>query len=205
MTWITLKSGHRLDLANPTPDMFTVEDIAEGLAKECRFNGQCLDHYSVAQHSVHGAHMITPRLALAFLLHDAEEAFWRDMNSPAKQMLGEGLCSYRYHAERTARAIRLKFGLSEEQSAVDHAIIKDVDNRMYATERRDVAPYGDWETLDLINSDASRWNSGRYQAEPYSNLKIIPWDWRHAREAFMRTFWILTNQMPRHPKLADGS
>jgi hypothetical protein len=186
MTWITLKSGRRFDLENPTPDMFTIEDIAEGLAKECRYNGQCIDHYSVAQHSVHGAHMIAPKFALEFLFHDGEEFVWRDMNSPAKQMLGSGLCTYREYASRTDMAIRAKLGLPMRHSPE----VKEVDNRMYATERRDVAPYGDWEGMDLINADAARWP--RYNAKPYENLKIIPWDWRHAREAFMRTFWMLT-------------
>jgi hypothetical protein len=184
MTWITLKSGRKFDLSDPTPDMFTLEDIAEGLAKECRYNGQCVDHYSVAQHSVLGSQMIEPEYALEFLFHDAEEFVWRDMSSPAKQMLTD----YRVYTARTDAAIRLKFGLPRVHSPR----VKVVDNRMYATERRDVAPYGNWETLDEVNQDESRWASGRYQAEPFENLKIIPWNWVRARKEFMETYWLLT-------------
>mgnify|MGYP000629654760 FL=1 len=49
---IRLVSGHYLDLANPMPDQFEIDDIAGGLSRICRFGGQCPQFYSVAEHSI---------------------------------------------------------------------------------------------------------------------------------------------------------
>ena len=52
--WQRMLSGRRLDLLNPSPLDIEVEDIAHGLARVARWNGQTRgDHaFSVAQHCV---------------------------------------------------------------------------------------------------------------------------------------------------------
>jgi 5'-deoxynucleotidase YfbR-like HD superfamily hydrolase len=81
--WQRMLSGRRLDLLNPSPLDVEIEDIAHGLARVARWNGQTLgDHaFSVAEHcllveAIAGA--LSPGLdrsmRLAALLHDAPES-----------------------------------------------------------------------------------------------------------------------------------
>src|SRR5512146_1515212 len=90
-------SGRRLDLLDPSPLDVEIEDIAHGLARVARWNGQTYgDHpFSVAQHSLvvedAAAHIrpaLEPRWRLAAILHDAAEYVIGDMISPFKAVLG---------------------------------------------------------------------------------------------------------------------
>ena len=95
--WQRMLSGRRLDLLDPSPFDIEIEDIAHGLARVARWNGQTVgDHaFSVAQHSFVveeiAAHIrpgLEPRWRLAALLHDAPEYVIGDMISPFKAALG---------------------------------------------------------------------------------------------------------------------
>ena len=95
--WQRMLSGRRLDLLDPSALDIEIEDIAHGLARVARWNGQTTgDHpFSVAQHSVVveeiAAHLqrgLDPRWRLAALLHDAPEYVIGDMISPFKAALG---------------------------------------------------------------------------------------------------------------------
>ena len=104
-------SGRRLDLLDPSPLDIEIADIAHGLARVARWNGQTGgDHaFSVAQHSLlveddlSRASCRTPRPTqrLAALLHDAPEYVIGDMISPFKSVVGGG-----YKAVRAAAAAR---------------------------------------------------------------------------------------------------
>ena len=52
--WQRMLSGRRLDILNPSPLDIEIEDIAHGLARVSRWNGQTRGKhsFSVAQHSV---------------------------------------------------------------------------------------------------------------------------------------------------------
>ena len=89
--WQRMLSGRRLDLLDPSPFDIEIEDIAHGLARVARWNGQTIgEHaFSVAQHSVVveeiAAHIkpgLDPKWRLAALLHDASEYVIGDMISP---------------------------------------------------------------------------------------------------------------------------
>ncbi|NMD08072.1 MAG: hydrolase, partial [Phyllobacteriaceae bacterium] len=95
--WQRMLSGRRLDLLDPSPLDIEIEDIAHGLARVARWNGQTKgDHaFSVAQHCVvveaifaHTNPAATTRDRLAALLHDAPEYVVGDMISPFKAALG---------------------------------------------------------------------------------------------------------------------
>lgn len=86
-----LNSGSllRVDLLNPTPEMFNINDIFGALAKICRFGGQLSHFYSVAQHSVLVSRIAPVHLKKAALLHDASEAYLGDVVKPLKNLLGK--------------------------------------------------------------------------------------------------------------------
>lgn len=87
---IRTNSGIYIKVANPTPDMIDIDDIAHALSHQCRFAGHLPVFYSVAEHSVHCAEMLLeshPELALCGLLHDASEAYLLDIPSPIKPLL----------------------------------------------------------------------------------------------------------------------
>ena len=110
-------SGRRLDLLDPSPLDVEIDDIAHGLARVARWNGQTKGAhiFSVAQHVLLVealARAKTPRLdaagRLAVLLHDAPEYVIGDMISPFKAVIGD---SYKAVEHRLLAAIHLRFGL----------------------------------------------------------------------------------------------
>ncbi|MGB0905974.1 MAG: HD family hydrolase [Maricaulaceae bacterium] len=113
-------SGRRLDLLDPSPFDVEIEDIARGLARVARWNGQTSgDHaFSVAEHSVVVEDIFgqlypkaTPAEHLIALLHDAAEYVIGDMISPFKHALG---LDYKSFEARLEEAIHLRFGLPPE-------------------------------------------------------------------------------------------
>ncbi len=122
-------SGRRLDLLDPSPVDVEIEDIAHGLARVARWNGQTTGvlPFTVAQHSllvVDFCAAIRPewpaKWRLAALLHDAPEFVIGDMISPFKSALGEG---YRTIERRLQTAIHLRFGLP---AALPDAVAKTI-------------------------------------------------------------------------------
>lgn len=132
--WQRMLSGRRLDLLNPSPFDVEIEDIAHGLARVARWNGQTRgDHaFSVAQHCVlveRLAGELKPRLArearLMALLHDASEYVVGDLISPFKAAVG---LDYKAFEIRLLGAIHIRFGLPPEASAELAALIKKADH-----------------------------------------------------------------------------
>lgn len=112
-------SGRVLDLLDPSPLDIEIDDIAHGLARVARWNGQTVgEHpFSVAQHSLLVLDILAVtapglqrRAKLTALLHDAPEYVIGDMISPFKAALG---FDYRAFEDRLAGAIHLRFGLPE--------------------------------------------------------------------------------------------
>ncbi|TKI02302.1 HD family hydrolase, partial [Martelella alba] len=130
MTWITTFSGRHFDYADPDINSICITDIIHALSNECRYAGHCPQFYSVAQHSVLTSMIVPPAFALEALLHDAAEAYCKDIPAPLKQLLPD------YHAveSRVDAAIRRRFGLPEAMSPE----VKRADLIMLATERRDL-------------------------------------------------------------------
>jgi 5'-deoxynucleotidase YfbR-like HD superfamily hydrolase len=126
-------SGRRLDLLDPSPLDIEIEDIAHGLARVARWNGQTTgDHaFSVAQHCIVVEDIVrrlrpeaSVALRLAALLHDAPEYVIGDMISPFKAALG---LDYRAFEDRLERAIHIRFGLPPKTSAEAKRLIKAAD------------------------------------------------------------------------------
>jgi uncharacterized protein len=131
--WQRMLSGRRLDLLDPSPLDIEIEDIAHGLARVARWNGQTKgDHaFSVAQHCVlvealfrHATPDATVPDRLAALLHDAPEYVIGDMISPFKAALG---FDYRDFENRLMGAIHIRFGLPREIAQNLKITIKKAD------------------------------------------------------------------------------
>jgi len=132
--WQRMLSGRRLDLLNPSPLDIEVEDIAHGLARVARWNGQTKgDHaFSVAQHcvlveelAVHLDTGLDRRARLAALLHDAPEYVVGDMISPFKAALG---LDYKAFEHRLLAAIHIRFGLPAQGAQTLEVFIKKCDH-----------------------------------------------------------------------------
>jgi uncharacterized protein len=118
--WQRMLSGRRLDLIDPSPLDVEIGDIAHGLARVARWNGQTKgpEIFSVAQHSLlvealFAAAEVSPpaQARLAALLHDAPEYVIGDMISPFKAAIGG---DYKLIEARLKRAVLIRFGLAPE-------------------------------------------------------------------------------------------
>jgi len=146
--WQRMLSGRRLDLLDPSPLDVEIEDIAHGLARVARWNGQTIgpNIFSVAQHSVlveEIAFAIDPSLPnrwrMAVLLHDAPEYVVGDIISPFKAVLGDG---YKGVEERILAAIHLRFSLNPKPPAALHKITKQADRAAAFFEATHLAGFG---------------------------------------------------------------
>ena len=131
--WQRMLSGRRLDLLNPSPLDIEIEDIAHGIARVARWNGQTKGEnaFSVAQHCVLVEHIVgalEPRLdrksLLAALLHDAPEYVVGDLISPFKAAVG---IDYKDFENRLLAAIYIRFGLAPRPPATLAKLIKRAD------------------------------------------------------------------------------
>jgi len=156
--WQRMLSGRRLDLLDPSPMDIEVEDIAHGLARVARWNGQTTgEHaFSVAQHSVvveeivaHIQPDIEPRWRLAALLHDASEYVIGDMISPFKAALG---VDYRTFEERLESAIHTRFGLPARTPPAVKKLIKRADRACAFFEATQLAGFNRTEALGFFDA-----------------------------------------------------
>src|SRR3954465_12549950 len=152
--WQRMLSGRRLDLLDPSPLDIEIEDIAHGLARVARWNGQTTgEHaFSVAQHSVvveeilaHVKPDVEPRWRLVALLHDASEYVIGDMISPFKTALG---MDYKSFEERLGNAFPVRFGLPAKTPAPIKKLIKQADRACAFFEATQLAGFGHAESLE---------------------------------------------------------
>ena len=135
--WQRMLSGRRLDLLQPSPADIEIADIAHGLARVARWNGQTLgEHaFSVAQHCLVVEEIARDTAAadgiawhredaLAALLHDAPEYVVGDLISPFKAAIG---FDYKAFEIRLLRAVHARFGLPAVLSSAIAGRIKAAD------------------------------------------------------------------------------
>jgi uncharacterized protein len=181
--WQRMLSGRRLDLLDPSPLDIEIEDIAHGLARVARWNGQTIGAhaFSVAQHSML-VEEICRKLApewdkkrrLMALLHDAPEYVIGDMISPFKAALG---FDYKAFEEKLESAIHVRFGLPAHPSAVVKGVIKRADI---------ICAYFEAVQLAGFSEDEAR----RFFGTPPRTikLKLTPQPTGQVQEAFLKRF-----------------
>lgn len=139
--WLSTCTGKRIYIKEPMPDDFDILDIAHGLSNVCRYGGQCVSFYSVAEHCIRGSERAaSPALAFEFLLHDAAEAYVGDAVRP----LVRSLPDYTAVRDSIQDVINKKFGLPAGMSKGCEII----DERMLASEARVMFMHDDkwWES-----------------------------------------------------------
>jgi 5'-deoxynucleotidase YfbR-like HD superfamily hydrolase len=186
-------SGRRLDLLDPSPLDVEIEDIAHGLARVARWNGQTSGPhiFSVAQHSVlveRIAGSIDPgapaRWRMAALLHDAPEYVIGDMISPFKAVIGE---SYKSVELRILAAIHLRFALPANIPAALLRIIKQADSVAAFIEATRIAGFNVAEAEQFFG----RPKIAMRNIEPL----MTPMDSAHAETLFLERFRELEDEM----------
>lgn len=185
-------SGRRLDLLDPSPLDVEIEDIAHGLARVARWNGQTrgAHSFSVAQHSLLveaiAGHLNPdwPReWRLMALLHDAPEYVIGDMISPFKAVMGD---AYKGVELRLLAAIHLRFGLPAATPAIVKRKTKDADKISAFLEATELAGFEREEALRFF---------GRPQALPREVLALLePQATEDAQGAFLKRFGELVEQ-----------
>jgi 5'-deoxynucleotidase YfbR-like HD superfamily hydrolase len=154
--WQRMLSGRRLDLLEPSPLDIEIEDIAHGLARVSRWNGQTRGAYafSVAQHSVLVERLVaelsprlTPQARLMALLHDGPEYVVGDLISPFKAAVG---INYKALEERLQIAIHLRFGLPAMVPAALKTLFKRADHLSAYYEATQLAGFEEAEAHRLF-------------------------------------------------------
>jgi uncharacterized protein len=189
--WQRMLSGRRLDLLDPSPLDVEIEDIAHGLARVARWNGQTKGDtiFSVAQHCVLVADIadaVAPETdipaRLMTLLHDSPEYVIGDMISPFKAVIGE---SYKAIEARLLTAIHLRFGLPAMTPAPVRAVIKKADRMAAFFEATELAGFSVEEARHFFGEP-------RPLPKPIRADRLMPLSAHAAEEAFLRRFLELT-------------
>lgn len=155
--WQRMLSGRRLDLLDPTPIDIEIEDIALGLSRVARWNGQTEGawSFSVAQHSLLVEDLVgrlkpeTPgRWRLAALLHDAPEYVIGDLITPFKAAVG---LDYKTLEVSLLRAVHLRFGLPAELPQNAARLIKRADRAAAYLEATQLAGFSETEANRIFS------------------------------------------------------
>ena len=191
--WQRMLSGRRLDLVDPSPLDIEITDIAHGLARVARWNGQTRGPhaFSVAQHSVLVeaiAADLSPALTaadrLAVLLHDAPEYVIGDMISPFKALVGG---EYKSVEARLLAAIHLRFGLPAARRAALVKAIKAADRIAAFLEATGLAGFDETEAARFF---------GRPRGVDPARFPVDPWPTAEAERRFLALFEVLSAEGP---------
>ena len=177
-------SGRKLDILSPSPLDIEIEDIALGLSRVTRWNGQTIgDHaYSVAQHSILVEKLfaneypdLKNKWKLAALLHDAPEYVIGDLITPFKYALNN---SYRYVEENLMEAIYIRFGLPAKIPKSIELKIKKIDKAVAWYEAVSVGGYKVNEATQILKKPNLK----------FTDQTIIPLPPKITAESFLKRF-----------------
>jgi 5'-deoxynucleotidase YfbR-like HD superfamily hydrolase len=188
--WQRMLSGRRLDLLDPSPLDIEIADIAHGLARVARWNGQThgAHIFSVAQHTLlveavmrEHTPRVDARVRLAALLHDAPEYVIGDMISPFKAVIGG---SYKVIERRLLAAIHIRFGLPAILPAEIERQIKAADMGAAYLEATHLAGFAQAEAKRLFGRDPrlpaaaledylTPWSAGKVEKRFLTRFKTL--------------------------------
>ncbi|MBB6308150.1 hypothetical protein FHS53_002388 [Xanthobacter tagetidis] len=185
--WQRMLSGRRLDLLDPSPLDVEIEDIAHGLARVARWNGQThgAHIFSVAQHALLVERIaraafpdIDARWRLCVLLHDAPEYVIGDMISPFKAVIGG---DYKAVEARLLAAISRRFSLPVHWPAALVKMVKSADRSAAFYEATTLAGFAEAEARRLFGAPA--------RLDPAVLQEYLsPWTADRAKARFLERF-----------------
>ena len=184
--WQRMLSGRRLDLIDPSPLDIEIADIAHGLARVARWNGQTRgdEIFSVAQHSLLVEAIFsaldpaaTRPAKLAALLHDAPEYVIGDMISPFKAVMGGG---YKETERRLLAAIFIRFGLKPDMEPGLQKSVKAADADAAFYEATELAGFALLEARKIF----AKPRVALTEFAPY----LAPWRPQEAQARFLARF-----------------
>jgi 5'-deoxynucleotidase YfbR-like HD superfamily hydrolase len=196
--------GGRFWPLEPERSAFNIADIARGLSNACRYNGQVLEFYSVAEHSVYVSRIAERRaraqgldedtvlwVARWGLLHDASEAHLSDIARPVKHTAK--CAGYRELEAATMKVIAERFGLGSEEPS----FVREVDAEILGSEVEALLP----------NAEKEEWGKtcpGGVLYPPIPGLKIHAFPPKKARRFFLRRYETLFGLLPVSEWTAAG-
>lgn len=187
--WQRMLSGRRLDILDPSPVDVELSDIAHGLARVARWNGQTIGDYpfSVAQHSVLVLELFraanpesVPSAQLQALLHDAPEYVMGDIISPFKAAMGG---NYKDVEKRLLSAIYLRFSLPATMPSAINKLVKKADQEAAFFEATHLAGFDPAEARRLFGVPAQP----AFDVDAFDRL-IRPWPTHQAHARFIEAF-----------------
>jgi len=168
-------SGLRVDPLSLRVNDINIIDIAHSLSLQCRFGGHIVDFFSVAQHCVNVSNAVPPQDALWGLLHDATEAYLKDIPTPLKK--SHVFAPYRELEDEVLGKIAEAFALPMPMPQS----VRDADIIELLTEGLSLHPsYGEW------------WKNGSFQHLSPRAEKIKPLPAWRAEDAFLNRYYELT-------------
>lgn len=185
--WQRMLSGRRLDLLDPSPLDIEIEDIAHGLARVARWNGQTLgDHaLSVAQHVLIVEDICCDRnpnwpakWRMAAILHDGAEYVVGDLISPFKTAIG---LDYKELENRLLHAIHLRFSLPTELPQAVAKEIKTADRISAFYEATRLAGFDESEAQTFFGTPPKLSVALKTQLET-----LAPWPAKEAQTRFLK-------------------
>lgn len=185
-------SGRRLDLLDPSPLDVEIEDIAQGLSRVARWNGQTTGDwaFSVAQHCLLVERLaglfkadLVPKWRLAALLHDAPEYVVGDLITPFKAAVGT---DYKALERRLLTAVHLRFGLPAELPATVGILIKRADRAAAYLEATQLAGFGEAEARKFFGRPRA------LESLPAAEARLETWPPDEAKRLYLARFDQLT-------------
>ncbi len=133
-------TGKYVNVFDPKPEMFCIEDIAHALSMQPRFGGHLPVQFSVAEHSINCSFVADEFYKLTALMHDASEAYLLDIPRPIKQRLANykeiehGLMVVLSHV------FGFQYPLPGEVKAIDEQMLRFEWNSMMISAETTVRP-----------------------------------------------------------------
>ena len=182
-SWQRMLSGRRLNLLEPSPLDIEIKDIAHGLSRLARWNGQTAGKFpiSVAQHSVLVAEIfeefntnILKKWILAALLHDASEYIIGDMITPLKNILGDKFSKLEKNIQSS---IHLRFSIPRDIPLKIYKKIKVADRKVAFLEATQLAGFSNDEASKII-----------FKPKNIPKIKITPLNVKKSNDLFLNKF-----------------
>ena len=158
-------TGVRFDFVDTTVDMIRLSDLAHQLARCCRY-ANAGPHYTVAQHCVLVAGMLPPEKRLRGLLHDASEAYTKDVITPMKLLLGDVFADIEERIERCiAERFEIEWPITDQE-------IHEADMRIRDSE------------LDLVHGDTRLPDWEEHIIKQKRKMSMTAWPFELAKQHY---------------------